>query len=132
MGKHNHIAIVVAVVAQQIIGALWYSVLFGTIWAAGIHMDMAMMQPQAYMFILDILGAFATCYGLSWLLGLTGGHSLQNGVKLGALVWFCFLGLNLAAHQAFFGHEVSAMLVDGSVIFVVSGAILGAWAPKKA
>ena len=67
----NYIAIAASVLASFIFGFFWYGPLFGKKWAAlmGFKMeDCKDKKPEAYMFILSILGSVFTGVILSYLI----------------------------------------------------------------
>lgn len=90
----NWLAVAVAALAYFMLGALWYSVLFGKAWIKATGIDVnnpdAKKGAGALMFMTFIL-EFVICIGLAMLvyrLGLTDGF--KAGIKLGLVTGICF------------------------------------------
>lgn len=133
--KHNHLAVVVAVVASQALGFLWYGVLFLDVWARGFGLDPAAVdQANPAPFAIGIASNFLGAYGLSWLIQKTGGRGAAGGAALGFMVWLFFVGGTVATHHAFGQVGPGATLVDVSNVLVslmLVGAIVGARLPER-
>ena len=97
----NYLAVFVAALAYFILGALWYSTLFGKIWAKGIEeMGIKITRPDkgqmgimmAKSFVANLLCAFS----LAFLIKAIGGGNAMFGIKLGIV---CGCGLTLASQM---------------------------------
>lgn len=130
----NFLAVAVAAVVAFIIGALWYSLLFGKLWLkAHAYTDEQVAEMQkgaakAYSVTLvcDLLIALA----IAVLIGYLDLHRCMQGLKLGLLVWAGFaLPLGLMAHM--YSRRKNAVLcIDVSyqlVYLLLMGAILAVW-----
>ena len=93
----NYLAVFAAALAYFILGALWYSVLFGKYWSKGIEeMGIKMTKPgkgkmgtmMVKSFIANLLCAFAMAYFIQ----IAGAYTMSSGIKLG-LVAGCGLTL---------------------------------------
>ena len=127
----NWLAIVVAIVANMIIGAAWYGILANP-WLEGIGktreeiQENQSWQPYAVAVLNSFLMAFILANVISWT-GLTG---LVNGLLAGLLMWIGFTGFSFAANHAFEGRSLQLWLINSGTYLVgllVMGAILGAW-----
>jgi hypothetical protein len=127
----NHLAVVVAVILHQVLGYLWYGVLFLDPWLAGLSKSASGFdQSEPCPYILDIVGWSVASYVMAWLVRKTGADSPAKGAVLGAV-----LGLGLAVpalvpHYAFAGLKPIVMVIDAAnvlVACVVTGTILAAW-----
>ena len=124
--KHPWIAISAAVVAAQVLGFLWYGVLFQEPWAAGFGIDMeAVDQANPTPFIIGIVGNIIGAIALSWLIQKTGSHGAGPGAALGLLIGVCFMATGIATHYAFGQVGTSSTIVDASNA-IVSAALMGA------
>ena len=133
--KHNHIAIVLTVVANQIIGFLWYSpTLFFDRWSAGFGLDPENInQADPTPFVLAIVSAFVAAYALSWLIQRLDIMSGWGGLQIGVIIWFAFMLGAIWPHYAFGGLPHIVALIDGLnglASMAVTGFILGAWQKK--
>ena len=94
LSEINWLAIAVAALAYFMLGALWYSLLFKTLWIKSSGVDMnnpdAKKGAGGIMFFTLVL-EFIACLGLAILVNrmvLTGG--VLSGIKLGLLTGVCF------------------------------------------
>lgn len=114
MTKHNHIAIVVAVILHQLIGYLWYSpLLFIMPWVVGLgkraaDLDLANPLPL----IADIVGWIFSSYFISWLVQQIDIRSFNQGIGLAVLLWVGVALPLLAPHYLFAGIGSSVLLID--------------------
>lgn len=132
MTKHNHIAIVVAVILHQVIGFLWYSeFLFVHQWMAGLGKkanDFDMSNPTP--FIADIVGWFFASYFISWLVQRTRIQSFNQAVGLAVLLWVGVALPLLAPHYLFAGIHTSVLMIDAMnalVQLAVTCCLLAVW-----
>ena len=130
----NWLAVIVAAVAAWLIGALWYSVLFGTRWVAahGFTPDRiaVMKKGAARAYGGSFLGFLAIALTLAVLVGYLGMSSWLQGLKLGLLIWAGLaLPLGLIGHL-YSDRRFETFAIDAGyqlVYFVVMGAIIGGW-----
>ena len=132
MLKHNHIAIVVAVILHQVIGFLWYSpFLFLGPWVQGLgkqvsELDMSNPAP----FLADIVGWFFTCYFISWLVQRVPLTTFNQGLGFAILLWVGVAPPLLAPHYLFAGLHTNVLLVDAMnalVQLAVTCCLLTVW-----
>lgn len=132
MLKHNHIAIVVAVVLHQVIGFLWYSdFLFVNQWMAALGKkptDYDMSNPAP--FVADIVGWFFACYFISWLVQRTELNTFHQGLGMAVLLWVGVALPLLAPHYLFAGLHVNVLLIDAMnalVQLALTCGLLAVW-----
>lgn len=85
------LAIILAVVANMVIGALWYSpLLFANIWVKALGKNMEDMNPEGAKigYTLTTLGGFFTAYVLSLFIHLLDLVTVLDGALIGLLVGF--------------------------------------------
>jgi hypothetical protein len=128
----NVLAILLAVVAKQALGVLWYSpMLFGDSLAR--HARQSPEDRRARMgraLAWDTIGAAATAVTLSWLVGAMRADSWFYGLLLGLALWLSLAVPAAAGPVLFegrsarlFGMRMGCLAVS----YGVMGAILGAW-----
>jgi len=97
----NYLAVFVAAIAYFLLGALWYSVLFGKTWSKGIEeMGIKMTMPgkgqmgimMAKSFVANLLSAFS----IAFLIKAIGGGDAMFAIKMGIV---CGCGLTLASQM---------------------------------
>ncbi len=127
----NWLAILVSVIANMVIGAVWYGV-FANPWLAGIGktreeiQENQSWQPYVVAVTNSVLMAFVLANVLAWIKD----YSLVNGLLAGLIVWVGFTGFAFASNHAFEGRSVVLWLINSGIYLVgllVMGAILGAW-----
>jgi hypothetical protein len=131
MRRTNHLAVLITVILHQILGYLWYGVLFFKPWVDGLgKRPDEINQKDPYPFIVDIVGWFIAAYLIAWLIKRTNSNSGFKGARLGFVLW---LGVALPAiwpHYAFAGVRASVIWIDLMnllVALVMTGGILGNW-----
>lgn len=80
--------VVVAVVASQIIGFLWYGPLFGKPWRAGMGITDADMQDRSglgQLVVIAIIWSIVSATAIAALLSMTGTPDLMEGIWVGFL-----------------------------------------------
>ncbi len=125
----NWAGVVAAVIAGQIIGILWYGMVFKAQWMSmmGITADPGMNWEVMALGAIDQLVA---AVGLSWLLGKTGATNLAGGVTggLAAAIFFActtdaqgyiYAGVNTGLIPINFGYLLVSYAVMGAVVAVV-------------
>ncbi len=124
------LGVVIAVVASQIIGSLWYGPLFGKPWRAGMGITDADMQDRSglgQLIVMGIIWSIVSTIALAALLSMTGTPDLMAGVWVGFLTAVVVMAWVLTAA----GYEKRNMTVvwlgaaNQIVTLVAVGAILG-------
>ena len=136
----NWVAVIVAVVLLEVLGYLWYAVLFMKPWTDAISAyghapsggNMAVTQS------LGIVNTLIIVLGLAWLTRRLGATSLAASLSVALAAWFCFnfttqtleylymemppvfVGINM-------GYQIVAYLLTGAVL-----ALVKVGAPKTA
>lgn len=132
--RHNHAAVVVAVVAAFAIGLALYSIPpISEIFMRGWGLDPETLEPRPGPFVVSIVGTFLGAYAISWLIGRLGIASGAGGAGLGLFLAFALMSPVIVTHEMFGGVGSGAIAVDVANT-VLSGTamgwILGAWRPR--
>ena len=139
--KTNWIAVVVAIVAGNVIGFLWYGALFNAQWMAGHGITMegeipykngAPMDMSPTPMIFNTIAMIVYALLVNWLLGLTNARTWMDGAKVGGTIGL-IMAMGITTGNMFAQNPSSLSVVDGSyslVAFTVFGAILGGWQKK--
>jgi hypothetical protein len=130
----NWLAILVAVIAQQILGFCWYTrLLFADAWIAGIGKRPEDLVPTPGPFILAIVAAVLLPIGVSWILYRTNLHGVKAGALVGMGIGILFTAPAVLVHEAFLGFPPSVLAIDAGKEVVTAflvGVILGLW-PRR-
>ena len=136
--KINHLAVLVAVVLQFVLGFLWYgNVLFGEAWMGMVGLDLATIEadpPGAEEWITNIVSAVISMYVLAWLFTRINVTSWLQGLLIGLLIGFAFVLLSIMTSGMFAKDPYGLAWITGGFTtagFAIGGAILGAWKKYK-
>lgn len=127
----NWLAILVALIAQQLLGFAWYTrVLFGEAWAAGIGKRADELAPAPGPFLIAIVAGVLLPLGLSWVMHRGNVQGIKAGAIVGTGVGVAFIAPAVLMHEAFLGYPPLVLMIDSTKEIVgalLVGAILGAW-----
>ncbi|MDP1629993.1 MAG: DUF1761 domain-containing protein [Caulobacter sp.] len=126
MKSINWIGVIAAVVVSQIIGFVWYGVVFEQQWLA-----LSGVDPSAGSNLAMALGVVQTAVvavGLGWMTVRTGAAGWVGGAV--QAFWIClFFALATMALRFIYGDDNTGLIpIDGGymlVQYVVSGALIG-------
>jgi hypothetical protein len=133
--RHNHVAIVVAVVLNMVVGGLWYSpFLFQNMWLTGWGKraeDVNTADPIPL--VLGVVMAFVSAYIFSWLVQRADMQTATGGALLAMLLWAAAAAPGLVPHYAIAGVPWSVTSIDAInalVCSVIAGVVIGGWRKK--
>lgn len=131
----NWLAVLVAGLAYFALGALWYSVLFGSAWIklTGVNMDdpnikKGTAQIMAGSFILMVI----VSVGLAILITRLGPSGWMSGLKVGLIAGICFSATAISISYLYEKRPFGLHLINGMyniVGSVIAGIIIAVW-PK--
>jgi len=86
----NYLAVIIAAVANMVIGFLWYGPIFGKTWAAlsGINPDPAKAEGMGKRYVLAMLGSLIMAYVLAHSLVFASSYMQVSGASAGAMAGF--------------------------------------------
>lgn len=133
--KMNHAAVWVIVVLGQVIPAVWYG-MFAEPWMDlnGLTMEDA-TGGGVSPYIVSIITSIAFAYMLAWVYIRMNVSTLADGLKTGFIMGFPIAILGNMTVNMFSFRPYALTWIDGGVnlvIWIVAGAILGAWTKQKA
>lgn len=130
----NYLAILIVVVVQQLIGFVWYSpMLFSQAWKESVGLDETGLTPNATPFISAVIASTFLAYVMTKMVQHFHCKTIEDGAKLGFMVWLGFIAPVIATHYLFIGFEFNAIAIDtGKELLglIVSGIILTMWRKK--
>ena len=125
----NWLAIVIAVIANMILGTLWYgNWAFGKSWIKLSGHTMGEGMQVGPLYGLTALAALVQAITMSWFLGQTGANSGAAGAIIGLYVGLGFVASAMFAEVLFAGRppRLYAITAGYSVVAaIVQGAIIG-------
>lgn len=135
--KINHLAVLIAIVLQFVLGFLWYGPLFGESWMEMVGLDLATIEanpPGAGIWFANIFSAVISMYVLAWLFVKLNVDSLLKGIGFGFLIGFAFVLLSVMTSGLFAKDPYGLAWITGgntTVGLILGGAVLGAWTKNK-
>lgn len=134
--KTNYLAVIVTGIAYWLLGALWYTVLFGKQWMA--LENISGPQPGSKMaftfitsFLLDLLMALVLAQLCAW----RNASTAARGASLGVLMWVGFVAPTIYTNYIYESRPNALFAINAGYVlfgFCLMGAILGAWTKKSA
>ena len=134
-GDLNYLAIIVAVVFNQILGALWYSTLAKP-WMAETGMtteDMEGMKGtprQWYPYVIAIVLAIVFVLGLALLVQGMEADGAAEGLGLGVLAAVGFVVTSHGVNYAFEGRSLKLLAINSGyplISYAAIGILLAVW-----
>ena len=131
----NYLAVILAALAAQALGFVWYGPLFGGRWMAFRGYSEADVRADASptVYVLPLLAAVVIAYVLARLVDMVGADSVGDCIAIAAFAWSGFtatataMQINFSPHAtnkpALFAVEAGYYLA----LFVIAGAIIGAF-----
>jgi hypothetical protein len=129
----NYLAILIAAICTQALGAFWYSPLgFGRTWMALSGLKLDEMDPSAAKkgYLIAFISNLARAYVIAWLILFTDAHGLDAGLRLGAWVGLGIVATSVVPHYYFSGHARKLYLIDAAyylLAILITTSILAVW-----
>jgi len=128
----NWLALIVAVIARMVLGAVWYSPpLFVKPWLAASGMSEAQMKaglPKALTF--DLVGTIVMAFVLVHAVKYAGAQGIAQGAAVGFLNWLGFVAVTTLSATLHEHRPFKLWLINNGyqlVALLIMGAILAAW-----
>jgi hypothetical protein len=127
--------VLVAAAVYWILGALWYSALFGGIWSRGLEKQgVKLAEPSGKQLAVKLVTTFAATFvaasAMGWLVSRAGISGLHPGLAFGFAIGCGASAVALAIAYTWESKPVSSYLVDASYHLVgitAAAGILAAW-----
>lgn len=123
------LAVLIAVVAYQALGFLWYGPLFGTRWLQAMGKTREDIGANSTPIVISVVASIMTAIALSVVMATTDAETAADGALLGAIAGIGFSATTTITADAYQGTNptVTWLYVVYQVLsFVIMGAILGA------
>lgn len=128
----NYVAILVTVIVNMILGALWYSpVLFANAWMKEIGKKMDDLKGGASTgYIIAVVADIVMAYVMAHFVKYAGATTAAAGAMTGFWLWLGFVAAVMAMSYVFEGRSAKLFWINAGlnlVTFVVTGTILAVW-----
>lgn len=131
VGELNWLAVGAAVVANMVVGALWYSpILFGNMWLEATGRKADEIEGANTAMATAILPAILFSLGLALVTSWTGAATFAAGASIAIFAWACFVVPTLWLEVIFNQKPYKVFYINIGyflVSFALMGAILGGW-----
>ncbi|HUI84978.1 MAG TPA: DUF1761 domain-containing protein [Candidatus Binatia bacterium] len=133
----NWSAIVVAGVADWVLGAVWFTA-FANQWKAGLRMPPEELQaysahPNYWPYLIALLCSILIAYVIARVLAIAETHTLLRGISAGVLVGFA-AAVAMVTEMVFEIRAGSFILISAAYPLlggILMGIVIGAWKPKR-
>jgi hypothetical protein len=133
----NWLAVVVAAVVYFVVGALWYSMLFGNAWMIGIGKTEAQIMAERPNPLMAYLITFICNLILSSVLAqvivATGKATATHGMRVAFIAWAGFIATTLMMNYQFEVRTFTLWAINAGYCLLgmlIMGGILGSWTKK--
>lgn len=129
----NYLAVLVAAIANFVLGALWYSqLLFAKLWMAyiGKTSDELRVNATPKIYGTAFLLIAAMCYVMAHFVNYVHAVTLWEGIQTGLWAWFGFVVTSAGIHSLFEGQPRGLFFINAGyqlAMFLVAGGLLAAW-----
>jgi len=124
MKSINWAGVIVAVILAEVIGVLWYGMVFQAKWMALMNIPASTGGSTTAM-VIGAVNELVVAIGLSWLVGKTGGANLVGGVTAGLLAAIFFACTTDAMAYIYAGENTGLIPINFGYL-LVSYAVMGA------
>jgi cytochrome bd-type quinol oxidase subunit 2 len=131
----NWLAVLAGSIAYFILGAIWYTVLFGKAWVkySGMDVNNPDMKKGTTQIMLSSLVLMIVCsIGLALFIHKIGTYHWMTGAKVGLIAGICFSVTGLSISYLYERKPLGLHLVNGvycTVGCIIAGIIISVW-PK--
>ena len=127
----NFLAIIVVVVVNLLLGAIWYSpYLFGPAWTKAHLFNVSDLKPTPFHYIGAAIVAFITAWVFSLIINWTEAITIAEGAFLGFFLWLGFVATTHFSGVLWAKKNIIAYLIDSGyqlVSLILMGILLTAW-----
>lgn len=129
----NYVAVLIAAIAQMVVGSLWYSpMLFGKTWmkAAGKTEKDIKESNKAQLYTVSFIGALIMAFVLAHVVVLAAAITILDGIATGFWMWLGFVFTTSLINGIFESKPLRLYLVDNGyhlVSLALMGVVLALW-----
>ncbi len=127
----NFLAVVLATIANIVLGMFWYSPsILGTIWAKAHNFSMPILNPAPVSYFLSIGVSFITALFLAFFINWLNITTVWEGIKLAIYLWIGFIATTHFSGVIWARKSYLAYLIDSAfqlVSLVIMAIIITFW-----
>lgn len=110
--NYHHVAIWTAVIFNQVLGFVWYSI-FKEPWRAAVFKSVDPVQVPDLALCASIISSAMFCYLVAWLFKVLVIDDWFRGMIIGLLIGTGFLAPNIGTHYLYMGYGPELIWIDG-------------------
>lgn len=132
-GDLNYFAVIVAIVINMALGALWYGPVFGKAWMAQNNLTMEMIKEQGSPtkgYVIALIASVIIAFAIAILADATGVANAAEGALLGAIASVGLTAMAFASSYVFESKALKHYLINAGypvVSAVLIGTLIGGW-----
>ncbi|HKP31553.1 MAG TPA: DUF1761 domain-containing protein [Chitinophagaceae bacterium] len=128
-------AVLVAALAYFLLGSLWFSVLFGSVWSKEVdRMGILIKDPPkgtiAAKMIQTFVGNLLAAFSMAYIVFISGSYTWMAGLKLGLLCGIGFAAVAMIIAYTWESRSMRLQMIDTGYAVIgiaLCGIILAAW-----
>lgn len=127
----NFLAIIVAAVVYFVIGAVWYSVLFGKTWMENVgRTKEQLMSGSKIVYLYTVIAEFGICFVMAFVIWILGTPNFMSAIKVGAFFSVGLTATIIAINNWYGQRSVKLTLIDSGyhiVGIIFASIIMTVW-----
>ena len=134
LGSINYIAVVVAIVVNMALGAVWYSpLLFAKHWMAANDLTEESISESGSAtrgYVVAVIASIVIAFAIALFAQAAGADTAIEGLLLGLAAGLGFVATTFAANYIFESKPLKLYLINAGypvVSFTLIGLLIGAW-----
>ena len=127
----NYFAVFISSIIYFIIGSLWYSVFFGSMWVDELKKHNVFIRPPTQQkliksMVLTFIINLITCFAMAYLINITNSTSAVSGLIIGSIVAGGFAATTLGSVFTWESRSFKLFLLDSGypVLGIITAAVI--------
>ncbi len=123
----NYLAIIVSAIVYFVIGAIWYSVLFGKLWMANVgRTKEQLMSGSKIVYLYTLVAELVICFVLAFIIWILGTPNCMSAIKVGLFFSLGFTTTIIAINNWYGQRSVKLTFIDAGyhVIGIIFASII--------
>ena len=123
----NYLAIIVAALVYFVIGAIWYSVLFGKAWMANVgRTKEQLMSGSKIVYLYTLIAELVICFVMAFIIWILGTPNCISAIKVGAFFSLGFTATIIAINNWYGQRGTKLTLIDSGyhIVGIIFASII--------